>query len=446
MGVLDKIILLLTCIVDVYMVYDFFDNSFECRRNFRGKMKFLPALCSVVVIFLINLLENSYVNLFGTFVIYLFCVTVLFDAKVGSRLLYVLIVEVSILCGEFLLIILLEIPPWLAKISTIVNLSEIPWQVFSAKLLSYLILTVVKQMSGKGRHHMPQKIFLLYICQPIASVMIMMLSYYANMNVTITNNFKIMLTVGFVFLMLANILMFYAYNLYAGQTALAMKQEMTILKQNADLDYYMQVAEMNRRHRQFIHDTSHYLKVLGELAREGKNEELVNLVQEITGEIEQTRALIYCSNPVLNAVLQEKRQTGEEKNLRMDIYVEPEICTEGISDKDMVTMLGNLLDNAVRAASECEEKRYVKVRIFMQREGKFLVAKIENPYTGELLHGAEGLVSTKKEKGLHGVGLKSVQNTAEKYGGFLQCDAEKQVFMATLVLKVQKEKRENYKN
>ncbi|MBO5279461.1 MAG: GHKL domain-containing protein [Lachnospiraceae bacterium] len=438
MGALDKIILLLSGLVEIYMLYDFFDNSFEIRKIFLGRKKFYASLAAWLVLFGINLLENTYVNLFGLPII-LFCyATILFDTKAGQRLLYVLIVEVAILCGEFLLIIFLEVPPWFLKISTIVNLSEISWQAFSAKLLSYLILTVVKQISGTGKHHMPQKIFLLYICQPIASVIIMMLSYYANMNVTVTENFKIMLTAGFVFLMLANILMFYAYNLYARQTAVTMQQEMTILKQNADLDYYMQVAEMNRRHRQFIHDTSHYLKVLGELAQEGKNENIINLVQEITGEIEQTRALVYCRNSVLNAVLQEKRQMGEEKGIYMDIYVEPEICTEGISDKDMVTMLGNLLDNAVRASSECEEKRYVKVRIFMQREGKFFVVKIENPYKGELLHGAEGLLSTKKEEGLHGIGLKSVENTAEKYGGYLQCDGEKQLFTATLVLKILK--------
>lgn len=438
MGTLDKIILLLSGLIEIYMLYDFFDNSFEQRRTFAGCKKICVSIVAWAVLFGINMLENTYINLFSLPLI-LFCyATMLFHTTAGQRILYVLIVEISILCGEFLFATLMEVPPWFAKISPIVNLSKMPWQIFSAKLLSYLILTLIKQMSGKGKHHMPQKIFFLYICQPIASVMIMMMSYYANMDVTVTDNFKIMLTIGFVFLMLANILMFYAFNLYAEQTAVAMKQEMTILKQKADLEYYMQVAEMTRQHRELIHNTSHYMKVIAELAKEGNNTSITNLVQEITGEMEKTRTMIYCSNSVLNAVLQEKKQMGEEKALDMDIYVEPEICTSGISDMDMVTMLGNLLDNAIRAADECEESRYVKVRIFMQREGKFFVAKVENPYTGELLHDGEHFRSTKREKGLHGIGLRSVENIAGKYRGYLECTAADRSFTATLVLRIKK--------
>lgn len=436
MDTLDKIVLLISGLMEIYILYDFFDNSFEIRKIFAGRKKIFVSLVAWIILFGINMFGSTYINLFGLPTILFLYATVLFKVTVGQRIIYVLIVEVSILCGEFFLTVLLEVPPRLMKMGAIANLSDIKWQIFSAKLLAYVILAIVKQMSGKGKHYMPRKIFFLYLCQPLAGLMIMMLSYYANMNTIVTDDFKVALTIGFTCLVLGNVLMFYAFNQYAKQTALAREHEMTILKQNADLEYYMQVAEMNNQHRKLVHDTTHYMKVIGELAREKQTDRIMNLAQEVTGELEHARTLVYCLNPVLNAVLQEKKRECEKQKTEIDIYVEPGIVTEGISDKDIVAMLGNLLDNAVSAASACKKERYVRVRIFMEKERNFFIVKIINPYEGNLMQNEEGFISTKNERELHGIGLKSVKSTAEKYDGYLECQTENQLFTAVLLLKV----------
>lgn len=436
MGMLDKIVLFFTGVADIYMVYDFLNSSFERREAFKGKKKLLLTLTAIVIIFCINLLKNTYVNLTVVPMIYFLYVLVMFESRSGNRPMYVLVVYATIFCGEFMLTIFLEIPPRIMKTSTILNLSDIVWQIFTAKLFSYLILTILKQFSGKSRHRMPVRIFLLYICQPIASLAIMIISYYSNMNTTVTSEFKVSMTIGFAFLLLSNILMFYAFNLYVAQMSVNMEQKMTIIKQNADVAYYRQSAQMDKKYRAFIHDTVHYLKIIGELAKDHCDEKIIGIVQDIAGEIEQTASLVYSNNPVLNAVLNENKQAGEKCNVSMDIYVEPGLSTEGISDKDMIVMLGNLLANAIRAASECDEEAYVKMWLFMQKGGDFCVIKIRNPYQHKLVKHGETYLSTKKEPGIHGIGLRNVEETAKKYRGFLQCDAENQVFTVMLVLQV----------
>jgi len=44
---------------------------------------------------------------------------------------------------------------------------------------------------------------------------------------------------------------------------------------------------------------------------------------------------------------------------------------------------------------------------------------------------------SQKEKGLHGLGIGSVNKMAEKYGGYLSCKVEKDVFTAVLLLSTQ---------
>ena len=43
-------------------------------------------------------------------------------------------------------------------------------------------------------------------------------------------------------------------------------------------------------------------------------------------------------------------------------------------------------------------------------------------------------ISSKKEIGLHGIGIKSVENTIEKYDGYLQCQVEDETFTSILIL------------
>jgi len=113
--------------------------------------------------------------------------------------------------------------------------------------------------------------------------------------------------------------------------------------------------------------------------------------------------------------------------------VEPGTALTGISDADMITMLSNLLDNALRAVKDTEDKLII-VRIYSENEGYFHIIKIENHFTGTILNTDSGFISTKKEKGIHGIGIKSVENTAEKYGGYLECFVEDKLFTAVLVL------------
>ncbi len=97
-------------------------------------------------------------------------------------------------------------------------------------------------------------------------------------------------------------------------------------------------------------------------------------------------------------------------------------------------MLENLLDNALRAAAESKDSRYVKVYIFMQEIGAFCVIKIINGFCGKIIMKDEEFKTTKTDSGLHGIGIKSVNRMAEKYGGYLTCSIKENIFEAVLLL------------
>lgn len=75
-----------------------------------------------------------------------------------------------------------------------------------------------------------------------------------------------------------------------------------------------------------------------------------------------------------------------------------------LEDQDVVVILANLLDNAIRASEECEEEHtiYFTMRLI---DGT-LSLDIQNTYQGPVTIVDNELRTTKREDGRHGYGIK----------------------------------------
>lgn len=206
-----------------------------------------------------------------------------------------------------------------------------------------------------------------------------------------------------------------------------------------ELVYLEQLQKKEEKHSEFIHNISHYFVAIGELARIENCEQIVELIQELNGKVLQNERIIYTSHKVLNAILSEKSGEALEQQIDLEIYVEPIPGLDGITDGDLVSMVGNLLDNALEAAGKCEgEKRKIRLKIFMEKEGRVCVMKLVNYFVTPPIMKKSSFISTKKNQEKHGIGIKSVEKTAEKYGGYLQCLFEEDKFTSILILPVKK--------
>lgn len=206
-----------------------------------------------------------------------------------------------------------------------------------------------------------------------------------------------------------------------------------------ELSYLEQLEKKEEAHSEFIHNMDHYFKAIGELAREEHCEHIINLMQELNLTLMQNERTIYTVHKVVNAVLSEKAGEAVENEIDFDVYVEPGIQFGEVGDIELVTMLGNLLDNALEAVKHCSgEKRKIILRIYMENEGRVCVIKIENYFIEKPHLHRNGFISSKREKGLHGIGIRSVENAAKKYGGYLQCLIKEDCFLALLILPVKR--------
>ncbi len=434
MKLVDYFILLISCMMELYLCHYFFDIFFE-QKNFSFFKKCLTALLFMAALFGVNLFGNATLNIWIIPVILFLYLLLSFKVRILQGSVYFICVF-SILAGsEFLFVILAETT---SKDSAL-TLSEMPWQTLSIKLISFIVILMMKQIFSNRDERIMNKIFWMYLCLPIASLGMMFTTYFINIEAIYQPHVKIGLTLTFTFMLFGNIIVFVAFNRYGEALHRTMQQEWIITKEKMNRQYYQKIADLNDKRQEQIHNLKHYITGLKALLLTHDNDEALKMITEIAMELEHNERSIYSKVPFLDIVLTEKKSYADENDVTFDVKVEPDVALGAVKKADYIVMLGNLLDNAIQAASCCaaNETPEVSVKIFMENRGAFLVSKITNNFVKENLKIKDNeFITTKKESGVHGIGIKSVRKTAQKCSGTFLTNIDENLFTAILTLPV----------
>ena len=173
------------------------------------------------------------------------------------------------------------------------------------------------------------------------------------------------------------------------------------------------------------------------LAGEDRISEMKDLLNQFEEGMNKITAVKYSSNRILNALLSEKKVVALKKNVEIEYMIEPNVNMNFMSDLDVISLFGNLIDNAVRAESECTlDKKIIKVNLF-ESEGKFNVLYIRNHFLHVQKKGLAFISTKKDETEQHGIGLKNVEHIVKKYGGVFTAESQEEkenIFEATVCL------------
>ena len=102
-----------------------------------------------------------------------------------------------------------------------------------------------------------------------------------------------------------------------------------------------------------------------------------------------------------------------------------------IADTDLCCLIGNALDNAVTACKGYDGERYISVAA--QREKELLMLTIDNSFDGILLQ-KEGKILSRKRVEEEGIGIRSMEQICEKYGGISRFQADGNRFEVSFML------------
>ena len=193
------------------------------------------------------------------------------------------------------------------------------------------------------------------------------------------------------------------------------KTELLLSKQREEM-YQNSVIASNgyiEKTSEIKHDIKNNILTISTLISDREYDKAQSLCQSITEELSVT-APVHTENPVLNAIVNVELEKAQSKSVSM-IY-EIKDTLRFVSDADLVSIIGNLCDNAIEYLSDVAvEQRKMSLTISSYLDYRYITCK--NTIIRSVLSDNPDMRSTKGDSTLHGKGIKILRTAAKKYNG-----------------------------
>jgi two-component system CitB family sensor kinase len=182
------------------------------------------------------------------------------------------------------------------------------------------------------------------------------------------------------------------------------------------------VRTMSKALRSQAHEHSNTLHTIAVLLGLGRTDDVAQLVaaSSRTSQSLADAVVDATADPVMSGLLLGKSATASERGVAFEIDL-AEGVTLPLMPSELVTVAGNLIDNALEAVRDTEPPRWIKLRLAQDDANVTLEVTDSGPGPSAGLDVFGWGVTTKSDEGSgHGLGLALVRRIVEAYGGSVE--------------------------
>lgn len=231
----------------------------------------------------------------------------------------------------------------------------------------------------------------------------------------------------------AMIFCFYALWVEADRKKKAELEEKLLLEQQCFVKYKEQY-EISQENINLInhkcHDLKHQIAALRHIEDKHARDEQI---KELEKAVFIYDAMVHTGNEVLDTIMTEKSLYCERNGIVLACVADGQ-AVAGMNPVDIYTIFGNALDNALECVTKFEDKTKRTISVIVTERANMLLFQFENYYETLSGSGEKGFRSTKEQNGYHGFGLKSIEHTAEKYGGIMNVCTDNHIFLLQVMI------------
>ena len=218
------------------------------------------------------------------------------------------------------------------------------------------------------------------------------------------------------------------------------KRQRHILESDAILErvknetaLYRSISESLEKQRRRSHEFDNKIAAIKGMLEQGKIQELCDYVNVIDSEKTNAQKEFNTNNVIVNAILSIKYEEMQSKGIAFVMKL-GDLSELKMSDEDIVILLSNLLNNAIEASENTEEK-IVKFK-FAIEDGKIILS-VKNTYDRKPNEVSGELLTTKLDKmEEHGIGLKNVKEVVVMNKGIDVIDFDEKWFSVSIIIPV----------
>lgn len=183
-------------------------------------------------------------------------------------------------------------------------------------------------------------------------------------------------------------------------------------KHKLSQQYTLQIEENLETLRSLRHDMKNHLLIIDGYAGRQDCRSIHQYISSITDSLSDI-VLFDCPSDTVSALINAKYQQAH--TMGVDCQITLDLPHVHVDDFSMVTILGNLFDNALTAAAKCTQGH---IFLSILQLDTYLQLIIRNNHQEQIQEENGIFISTKPEKDIfHGIGIKNVRAAVSKLGG-----------------------------
>ena len=300
-------------------------------------------------------------------------------------------------------------------------------------ILFFLILVIRKKFGKKSVETMLDTEWLRFLFFPIFTIAAIsaMLSVFEYVQTVEQANLLAVVAFGMVGM---NIVVFYLINDIMEREMKMHENKVFQIQAKNQLEMYRSISENFDNQKRKTHEYKNQISCIESLLDKKQYSKLEQYVKKIYGSLNNEPDAINTNNVIVNAILNTKYQEADAKGI-VFVFRVNNLSELKIKDEDVVTILANLLNNAIEACEICEEKKVIKFKFV--KEDDMIIIAVKNTFSYDVIYENGEIKSTKTSSvDEHGVGIKNVLKIIEKYGGAYVIEDKNQEFFFSIIIPV----------
>lgn len=394
-------------IFEALLLYNYANDLFPGKK--KTIFKIISVILVNIILFFTYQTGNSVFNISSLLIMYFFTLWYVFGAHLRKALFHSTLFISIMLLSE---IVILNLCSVIFDDFNAMNkdINAYIFVIVTSKIIYFSSMLIIKKLcvTQNDRKQKDSFYWMLFLF-PLISIPVCILIFFVADNVEMSDALRICISGIFIFLLFADLVIFLVY-----ENAVKNRMELYELKtakfqQEIDEKYFEAIEQSQTAIRQFPHDTKNHLQQIRYL---DNVEEIHKYLDVIINDVEKISYVRISSNKMLNLIISKYSAICEKKNIRFT----PEVKLASlhyVDDVDLSTLLNNLLDNAVEAA-DMTENGFIELKIF-SKNSNFDGIIIKNSCNTPPKHINKELITSKKDKLLHGLGMSIVKKELKKY-------------------------------
>lgn len=311
------------------------------------------------------------------------------------------------------------------------EISEILAYLLGKAIVFFLILIIRKKFGQKSMKMMLNIEWLRFLFFPVFTIVAVSAMWSSFEYVQTAERASLLVVIAFGMVGM-NIVVFYLINDIVEKEMEIYENKVFRIQAEKQLEMYKSISETFDNQKRRTHEYKNQIACIEALLDKKHYTKLEEYVKKIQDSLNSEPDVINTNNVIVNAILNAKYQEADSRGM-VFVFRVNDLSGLRVNDEDVVTILFNLLNNAIEACETCVDKKVIKFKFIKDEE--IIIISVKNTFNYDIVYENGKIKSTKTSSvDEHGVGIKNIIKIIEKYNGsYIIQDKDNEFFFSIVI-------------